>query len=76
MRIEGQVNVGIVRGVYWDESGRTKQWVDERYEKWIKDSRKWLMNDTRQRKEFFGGLAEGDWFEVQSGKKRVALQSG
>jgi len=76
MRFEGQVNVGIVRGVYREESGRTKQWVDERYKKGTKESREWFMDDTRQRKESFGGLAEGNWYEMQSGRKRGTLQSG
>ena len=39
-----------------------------RGEKRAKESREWFMDDTRQRKESFGGLAEGNRYEVQPGR--------
>ena len=55
VQFKGEVNVGIVSGVYRDESGRTKQRVDdsERYKKGTKESREWSMDDTRQKKIFW-----------------------
>jgi hypothetical protein len=66
-----------VRGGYRDESELAKQWVDEGYKRQTaEESWEWFMNSTRKRKESFGGLAEGSWYEVQSERKRGMLQSG
>ena len=69
VRVKGEVNVGIVSGVYRDESGRTKQGVDERYKKGV-ESGPWMIQG---KKKSFGGLAEGNWYEMQSERKRGTL---
>jgi hypothetical protein len=77
IRIKMQVHIVefCVCGGYLDESGRTKQWVDEGSKRQTEESREWFMDGTRQRKESFGGQPEGNWYEVQSGRKRGMLQS-
>jgi hypothetical protein len=74
-RIEGQINVGIVHGIWMGVEGRSNGSTrDIRGRPKRAESDSWKIQGKENNLSV--GWQKGNWYEVQSGGKRGTLQSG
>jgi hypothetical protein len=72
-RIEGQVNVGIVHGIGMGVEGRSNGSTrDIRSGPKRAGSDSWMIQSKEN--NLLAGLQKGNWYEVQSGRKRGATE--